>query len=116
MPDSRFIERKGALEVLFEVSSGKKRFTDIQQNIEISSATISNRLKEGKVEGVWEEQLEQSEDGSARRVYVITPQGQEVVDRAEELSLPKIIDELQEIETEYEQRIEELGDRQQQIV
>lgn len=105
----RFIERKGALEVLFEVERGEKGFTDIQENVEISSATLSNRLKEGKVEGLWKERLEESDDGSARRVYVITPKGRKLVDHAKEIDLPKFIEKLHEIQEETDRRISKLG-------
>ena len=105
----RFIEKKGALDVLFEIEQGEKRFTDIQENVGISSATLSNRLKEGKVEGLWEEQLEESDDGSARRVYVITPKGRELVSHAKELDLDEFIDKLREVQEETDRRISKLG-------
>lgn len=103
-----FIERKGALEVLFEVGTGGKRFTDIEENVSISSATLSNRLKEGKVAGLWKEELEELEDGSAHRVYVLSPTGRELFEKAKELDLPELIDQRHELEAEYEQRIAEL--------
>jgi DNA-binding HxlR family transcriptional regulator len=111
----RFIERKGALEVLFEVERGEKRFTDIQENVEISSATLSNRLKEGKVEGLWKEELEESEDGSAQRVYVLSSQGDALYEDAIELNIPELIDQLQEVEAKYQQRLDELRNREREI-
>lgn len=104
-----FIERKGALEVLFEIADGKKRFTDIEENVSISSATLSNRLKEGKVAGLWDEILEDLDDGSSQRVYVLSSHGHDLVEEAEELDLPRLIEQRQELEAEYDQRINELS-------
>ena len=84
---------------------GKKRFTDINSDTAISSATLSNRLKEGKVEGLWEEQLDEDPDGSARRVYAILPKGRELAERLEELDVPEIIKERQRIDDVFDEQI-----------
>ena len=107
MVKSEFIKRTGAPEVLVEVAAGEKRFTDINSKTEISSATLSNRLKEGKVEGLWEEQLDEDLDGSARRVYVILPKGRELAETVEKLDIPELIEKRQKLRSEYDQRIDE---------
>lgn len=114
MSDDEFIKRTGAPEVLIEVAAGDKRFTDINENVEISSATLSNRLKEGKLEELWEEQLKHKPDGSARRVYVTLPRGRELAEEVEESDLLDIIDEIQEMEAEYEREINKLSGQERQ--
>jgi DNA-binding HxlR family transcriptional regulator len=107
MENSEFIRRTGAPEVLIEVAEGGKRFTDVKENVEVSSATLSNRLKEGKVEDLWEEQIEQDPDGSARRVYVVLPRGQKLAEKVQELGLPEVIEKRQEIDSRYKKLIDE---------
>ena len=68
---------------------------------------MSNRLKEGKVEGLWEEQLDEDLDGSARRVYVILPKGRELAETIQQLDIPELIEKQQELRAEYDQRIDE---------
>ena len=115
MSTSEFIKRAGAPEVLVEVAAGDQRFTDINENVAISSATLSNRLKEGKVEGLWEEQLEHEPDGSARRVYVTLPRGRKLAETVEKSGILDLIDEMQTIEAEYEEEVDKLSSQAAQI-
>lgn len=107
MSNREFIKRTGGPEVLVEVAADKKRFTDIDSKTEISSATLSNRLKEGKVEGLWEEQLDEDPDGSARRVYAILPEGRKLAETMQQLDIPELIEKRQKLRSEYDQRINE---------
>lgn len=103
-----FIDRAGAMEVLFEVATGKVRFTDVEKTVSVSTSTVSNRLQEGKQEGLWTEELEETDTGSSRRVYVITDAGRELFQIAQEYEIPDILVKLRNYEQKYEEQLSEL--------
>ena len=102
------LDRSGTLEILLELSEEDARFTDIQESTDLSPTTLSDRLKQGKNEELWEERLEEVSGSSSRRVYSLLPRGRKVAEEAEERDLPDLIAERDEVMAEYEKQINEI--------
>lgn len=54
---SEFLDRTLAVSVLLEIGTGAKRFSDHEDSLDLSSATLTERLREGETLGLWEKQL-----------------------------------------------------------
>lgn len=106
------LDRSGTLEILLELSEGDARFTDMRERTDISPTTLSDRLKQGKEEEMWEERLEEVSGGSSRRVYTLLPRGRAMAEEAAERDLPTLMEKRAEIEAEYEQQIDEMKEEE----
>lgn len=102
------LDRSGTLEILLELYEGDARFTDIQDRTNISPTTLTDRLKRGKEEEMWEERLEEVPGGSSRRVYSLLPRGRSLAEEAAERDIPELMEKRAELEAEYERQVEEL--------
>ena len=111
MPSAPFIKRTGAVEAVAAVSEGEMRFTDINEAVTVSSATLSNRLKEGKVEDLWEERLvpDPESDGRSRREYVMKRRGRELAEAIEDTDVLELIERRAELKAEIERTLDEIG-------
>lgn len=98
--------RKGSIEILVQLGDGPKRFSEIKPVIPISTSTLSRRLKEGVKDGVWEQSLEEQDDGSSVKMYELTQKGEEFYEVAEELDLPEVVNEYLELRAEYNEKAE----------
>jgi DNA-binding HxlR family transcriptional regulator len=106
MSKEEFIQRKGAIELVFEIGRGASQFSGLKDKLLISPTTISKRLKEGEEEGLWEEKLLRGPGGEKFRGYVVQDPGAELFDLLQEENLPPVIAERRQLEDEYEQKVE----------
>lgn len=82
-----FLQRKGAMEILVEMEYEPQRHTDLREKLLLSSSTVHDRLKVDVQQGLWEQTLQQRPDGVSEKVYVLTDNGQEVWEAAQEEQL-----------------------------
>ena len=82
-----FLQRKGAMEILVEVGYEPQRHTDLREKLLLSSSTVHDRLKVGVQQELWEQTLQQRQDGVSEKVYELTDTGQEVWEIAKEENL-----------------------------
>lgn len=103
---SEFLDRTGAVSVLLEIGMGAKRFSDLEDALSLSSATLTERLQGGETLGLWEKHLYQEEDYPTR--YRLTEKGEQVMDEMRELDLPHHIVKMRTYQEEVESRTEQL--------
>jgi|AntDeeMinimDraft_5_1070356.scaffolds.fasta_scaffold03016_2 DNA-binding HxlR family transcriptional regulator len=106
MSKEEFIQRKGAIELVFEIGQGATQFSALKDTLRISPTTISKRLKEGEEEGLWEEQLLRGPGNHKYRGYVVQDPGAELFELLREENLIPVIAERRQLEDEYEQKVE----------
>jgi len=104
---SEFLGHRGAVPVLLEIGMGAKRFSDLEDTLDLSSATLTERLREGETLGLWEKRLSPKEEDHPRRYYV-TDKGRQVMDEMRDLDLPHHIFKLRTYREEVESRTEQL--------
>lgn len=104
---SAFLEATGTLEILLEIGERQRTFGYLRDNIEISSSTLSNRLKGGVQLGIWEQTLHYEDDGTSRKVYQLTDDGEQYYDLALDYDFPTLFDEFYQIKFELESTLQE---------
>lgn len=67
-----FLKRKGVLRIVLELGTEDRRFTELLEEIPVSSSTLSLRLKEGLYFGLWEKKVAPENRGTGHDVYVPT--------------------------------------------
>lgn len=101
--------RKGSIEILVQLGEGPKRFSEFKPVIPISTSTLSRRLKEGVKDGVWEQSLEEQDDGSSVKIYELTEKGEKFYEVAEELEIPEVVSDYLELRSKYNKKAEEFS-------
>lgn len=104
---SEFLDRTGAVSVLLEIGMGAKRFSDLEDALSLSSATLTERLKGGETLGLWEKRVSHEEEDYPTR-YRLTEKGERVMDEMRELDLPHHIVKMRTYREEVESRTEQL--------
>lgn len=107
----KFLLTKGAMPILTALMRRDRnaRFSDLNEQVEISSATLSKRLKEGRELGLWMEGIIYP-DGEKRKVYQLTQIGGQWAEVADGLEVTERLDERREAEQRYEEALEEFAD------
>lgn len=73
-PDD-FLKKKGAVDLMFEVSEGPKTFNELVYLIRLGPNTVLSRLREAQTLGLVEEKLTRKEKGRSSISYKITEAG-----------------------------------------
>ena len=68
-------------------------FEYLRDNVEISSSTLSERLKCGVQLGICEQTLRYEDDGNSRKVYQLTEDGEQYYDLALDYDFPTLFEE-----------------------
>ncbi|MCY4729817.1 hypothetical protein KY092_04505 [Natronomonas gomsonensis] len=72
---TKYLRKKGVMELLLELREAPKRFSDLKELVDVSSATLTSRLEEGVKLGMLEEEIqyiEREERREKRKVYKLT--------------------------------------------
>ena len=93
---NEFFDKKGAVEILAQLSDGPKRFSEIDTAIVASHGTISNRLTEGAKLGLWSEYFRYPDDGGKTKLYELSPAAESLADIAEEENVRETTERLRE--------------------
>lgn len=88
MPDtlSEYFQRRGSLGVLVVLKSGPHRYSDLEEALHISTATLTERLGEARDFGLITPEIDENET-SVDDQYRITKRGQYVVGKMEQLEV-----------------------------
>jgi len=108
---AEFLLTKGAMPILtaYMRRDRNPRFSDLNEQIDVSSATLSKRLKEGRKLGLWMEGIVYSGD-EKRKVYELTQIGGQWAEIADSLEITGRLDERREAEQRYEEALEEFAE------
>lgn len=100
-----FLDGKGAVELFLVISPLGSRFTDLKDELPITSTTLSNRLDEAEELGLIT-QLPSSEPQYRKQHYLLTKRGEYLQDKAWELRLPRLYRQIRELKYEYNGGVE----------
>ena len=101
---AELLQKKGTLEILVEIGhNGSQRHTDLREELLLSSSTIQNRLKSGKEQKLWKQELEDRE-GVAAKVYTLTKLGESLYTESNNLKLIKLYQSRRDIIKEIKNR------------
>jgi len=98
-----FFDKKGAVELFVFLGESPKRFSELEQKVSISTATLSNRLIEGREAGLIAEKLDSQTEGASKKIYELSDTGQELFEFASEFSLAKKAHDRREIIEDWKQ-------------
>jgi len=105
---TKYLRKKGVMELLLELREAPKRFSDLEELVAVSSATLTSRLEEGVKLGLLEEEIqyiEREERREKRKVYKLTDEYEWLGENLEHRNLDELVEEraaLQErIESKY---------------
>ncbi|RLI77961.1 hypothetical protein DRP04_10645 [Archaeoglobales archaeon] len=107
MDESEFLKRKGSIEILCELESGEKGFTELK-NLDISPSTLSARLKEAMDLGLVDQKLCREE--RAKIKYYLTEKGREVMKMVESIKKDyfRLKEEAKRLEEEAKKKRQEI--------
>lgn len=100
-----FLERKGAVPVFCALENDEKRFTDVNDEVDISHTTLGELLNDGVEIDVFERTFG---GAGTDRLYQLTPLGKTVMFRIRKQGLIQTYSLLKEIEERYETEKESL--------
>jgi len=105
---TKYLRKKGVMELLLELREAPKRFSDLEELVAVSSATLTSRLEEGVKLGLLEEEIqyiEREERREKRKVYKLTDEYEWLGENLEHRDLDELVEKraaLQErIESKY---------------
>ncbi|MFC3477736.1 hypothetical protein [Halobacterium litoreum] len=101
-----FLSKKGGVRVLDELQDGPKRFVVLQEKLEVSRATITDRIEDAKDLELISEKPDYTGGGGYKR-HPLTAKGQIVADELERTDLARIRKEIRELEAEFKDHIGE---------
>lgn len=107
----KFFEKKGAVEILAQLSDGPKRFSEIDTKIVASHGTISSRLTEGAKLGLWSEYFRYPDDGGKTKLYELSPAAESLADIAEEENIRETTEQLREIDQRHTDAVATFRDK-----
>ncbi len=108
-----FLKKKGAADLMFEISEGPKTFNELVDLIRLGPNTVLSRLREAQNLNLVEEKLVRKENGRPSISYVITSNGKKAIQpldsiRVNYIKLKKELNELKKQEREKEDKITQL--------
>ena len=66
---SDYSDRKGSIAVLYAISHGHDRFSDIEDQTDVSTSSLSDRLNEAQELGILDEDLRETDDEGTTQYY-----------------------------------------------
>jgi DNA-binding HxlR family transcriptional regulator len=108
---TNFLGKKGAVEILAQLSDGPKRFGEIDDAIVASHGTVSSRLTEGAKLGLWNEYFRYPDDGGKTKLYELSPAAESLADIAEEENIRETTEQLREIEQQHTDAVATFRDK-----
>lgn len=105
MNEKEFLQKKGSLDILFQLDKAPKSFNELEEVLRLSPNTLASRLKEARKLALIKEELTR-EDGRAKIKYVLTEKGKKVVKKFESIrkEYEKIQKEIASLEEQLKER------------
>lgn len=104
-----FVLERGAVEYLSFLSQEPRRFVEMQEELAIGDGTLTEL--HARAEGLHLRRIDQQKrDGKYYRVYRLTPMGEVIVQRMQEIGVTQRHDRLRTIRREYQRAKDEYTD------
>lgn len=105
---SAFLDRKGAVSVLCTVHIVQgSRFTDLNDELSISSSTLAKRLEEAFDLDLLERDFESTSYG-ANRLYQLTGAGEMVREQLRRTGVERLHERIQELEEQFDAQVNQV--------
>jgi DNA-binding HxlR family transcriptional regulator len=108
----KFLRSKGTGEILAELSEEPKTYSELEDVVEISTSTLSKRLRDGAGLGIIEEEIQYQKtlDGEVNKTkdYRITPEYQKLRDTISDSELLKNIRKRRTLDEKINEKYEEI--------
>jgi len=104
MDEKEFVQKKGSLDILFQLDKAPKSFNELKKALRLSPNTLSDRLKEARKLALIKEELAR-EDGRAKIKYVLSEEGKKTVKKFE--SIRKEYEKIQKEIASLEEQLKE---------
>jgi DNA-binding HxlR family transcriptional regulator len=101
-----YLNKKGGVRVLEELQSGPKRFVTLEETLNISKATITDRITDAREVGLISETPDYG-GGNGYKRHPLTAKGQVVADELERTDLARIRKEIRKLEAEFDEQLSE---------
>jgi len=113
MDKKAYIQRKGSIDLLFELENMPKSFNELEETLRFSPNTILSRLREAQRLGLIKEELFREKSGRARIKYKLTDKGKNLLKELKKiknkyLELVKEISTIEKAKKKKEAELEEL--------
>lgn len=95
------LEGKGIIQIILEIGVGSAKFDDIEENVVVSSSTVSKRLKEGTQAHIFDIKYRTTDYGTQKR-YVLTGFGKQIHEIIQETDINTMVREYQRAKQKYE--------------
>ena len=106
-----FFEKKGAVEILAQLSDGPKRFSEIDTALVASHGTVASRLTEGAKLRLWKEYFHYPDDGGKTKLYELTPAAESLADITEEKNIRETTQQLRESKQRHTDAVASFRDK-----
>lgn len=111
---TKYLRKKGVMELLLELREAPKRFSDLEELVAVSSATLTSRLEEGVKLGLLEEEIqyiEREERREKRKVYKLTDEYEWLGENLEHRDLDELVEERAALQDRIESKYSAFLDR-----
>ena len=111
---AKYLRKKGVMELLLELREAPKRFSDLEERVAVSSATLTSRLEEGVKLGLFEEEIqyiEREERREKRKVYKLTDEYEWLGESLEHRDLDELVAERAALQDRIESKYTAFLDR-----
>jgi len=113
MDEKAYLQRKGSIDLLFELENMPKSFNELEETLRFSPNTILSRLREAQRLGLIKEELFREKSGRARIKYKLTDKGKNLLKELKKiknkyLELVKEISTIEKAKKKKEAELEEL--------
>lgn len=104
------LHKKGAVEILVLLADGPKQFTEINDTLTISRATVSDRLSAGG--GLlWGEYISYTDDDDKVKLYQLSPEAEYLAELALEERIDETAESLRRAKRQHEHALASFRDR-----
>ena len=111
MDQNEFLEKKGAADLMFELSESPKTFNELVESLDLGPNTVLSRLREAQKLGLVEEKLTRKESGRPSISYEITETGKKKIKDLEIIKKDyiKLRDKLKKMKSEERETEEKIN-------
>lgn len=102
-----FCSKTGGLMLLSELYERPKRFVTLVEEINVSSATIRNRIEDARELGLVYGEDNPQYNENAKRVHPLTAKGEVIAAKIQVTDLARIQQEIWDLEDEFDEQLDE---------
>lgn len=106
-----FFQKKGAVEILAQLSDGPKRFREINTTVVASHGTVADRLTEGAKLRIWDEYFHYPDDGGKIKLYELNPQAGPLANLTEDENIRQTTEQLRKSKERHTDAVTTVQDK-----